>query len=182
MLKHLRTTAAALSIALPASVSSADTLQGQWVSETPENMGSFYATRAFEFTQDKWSITFDAFADEGATTLLFSVDVAGTYVVGADSAVEGAQDAVFHISTREVTASEIGVGIFADMGCTLVSGEAKDLRNEACGFLPSVMQSAIEYDLISLQNEQLFLGERTGDLSKERPSALIAYPLVSTSE
>lgn len=48
----------------------------------------------------------------------------------------------------------------------------------AAVFLPSIPASGIEYDLLSLKGDRLWLGERSGDLAKQRPGALSSLALV----
>lgn len=168
--------AAVLAIAGSAS---AQSLDGRWTSVAPEINGEIYGFRDFVFDGREWSVDFAAFGNAEGTVLLFTATLSGTYVLGSAAAVEGAREAVFHVSERSVEADgPAGVDMFAAMGCVLREGVAMDLTSESCGFLPSVMASGVEYDVVALQGEELFLGERSGDLSKTRPEALIAYPLV----
>jgi hypothetical protein len=167
-------------LAPPALAQTAPDIPGRWVSAAAEAAGPVTGMRDFTFDGDRWSVRFSAFADAGTTQPLFVLDVAGAYVVGGPSAaVPGAWDANFPILSTTVTAaSPAGVDMFAGMGCTLSEGEPKALIAEGCGFLPPVMDAMGEFDLVALKDGQLFLGDRSGDLTKARPTALIAYPLV----
>ncbi len=68
--------------------------------------------------------------------------------------------------------------MFAEQGCALAVGEALDLIDQGCGFVPPLMTAMGEYDLVAMRGGQLFLGDRAGDLTKERPASLTPYPLV----
>lgn len=161
----------------------AQELDGRWISAAPENIGQMHAIRDFTFDDGRWSVDFVGFADAEATAPLFTATVSGTYVIGGDAQVDEAWSAVFHIAARSVTAnSPAGVSMFESLGCRLDEGVAMDLTVDGCGFLPSVMASAVEYDLIAIHDDQLFLGDRSGDLSLERPGKLIRYPLVRAGE
>lgn len=172
-------TAAFFGLASPV-FAEAPVLDGHWISAAPENMGQMYATRDFTFDGDAWSVTFRAFGDAAATVPLFTLDVGGAYRIGGASAtVPGAYEGIFPATRRSITAdSEAGVGLFADMGCTLSLGQAQDLVDEGCGFVPPLMQAMGEYDLVSIQGERFFFGDRSGDLTKARPTALTPFPLV----
>ena len=155
-------------------------LDGHWVSAAPEAQGPLFATRDFTFDGDGWSVLYSAYGDQDATAPLFTLEVGGHFVLGGPSAtVEGATEGVFPATHRRISAqSEAGAAMFAGMGCTLMVGEAKDLTTEGCGFVPSLMSAMGEYDLVAVRDGQLFFGDRSGDLTKARPTALTPYPLV----
>lgn len=164
----------------PALAKDAMSIDGRWISVAPEAQGGIYATREFQFDDGRWSVIYRTFADEAASQPLFRIDVAGAYVIGGPSAsIEGAHSGIFPALQRDLTAeSPAGVALFAGMGCTLEEGVVTHLIDKGCGFLPPLMQAMGEYDLIALRDDQLFLGDRTGDLSKARPAALTPFPLV----
>jgi hypothetical protein len=154
--------------------------QGKWVSAAPENTGSGFAKRAFNLTSNRWTLRYTAFADEAQSQPVFHIDIAGHYLVGRPSAnIEGTRDAVFTYTSRTVTPlSPAGVALFAGAGCTTRLGQATDATLTGCGFVPSVMASAVEYDLVSVVGSQMRLGDRAGDLSRERPAKLSDFALV----
>jgi hypothetical protein len=177
----MKSTLAALAILLASPVlAEAPKLDGNWISVAPENMGQIYATRDFTFDGDAWSIKFRAFGDETLSVPIFTLDVAGYYKIGGESAVvPGAYNGVFGATDKTLVAdSDIAVKMFGDMGCTLQVGVPFDLTDQACGFFHAAMDAAGEYDLVSLQGDQLFLGDRAGDLTKERPVKLTPFPLI----
>lgn len=164
----------------PALAGDLVSVDGRWTSVAPEAQGGIYATREFQFDDGRWSVIYRTFADEAASQPLFRINVSGAYVIGGLSAtVEGAREGIFPALQRDLTAeSPAGVAMFADMGCTLEEGVVKHLVDEGCGFLPPLMQVMGEYDLVAFRDDRLFLGDRSGDLSKARPTALTPFPLV----
>lgn len=177
----MNATLAALAILLATPVmAEAPKLDGRWTSVAPENIGQMYATRDFTFDGDAWSITFRAFGDEALSVTIFTLDVAGYYsLAGESSVIPGAYNGVFGATDKTLVAdSDIAVKMFGDMGCTLDVGVPFDLTDQACGFFHASMDAAGEYDLVAIHGDQLFLGDRAGDLTKERPKVLTSFPLV----
>ena len=162
------------------AVAEAPKLSGRWASVAPEAQGKLFVTRDFTFEGESWGVRYRAFGDAEAKMPLFSLDVGGVYVIGGPSAtVAGAYEGIFPATHRKITAeSEAGAAMFAGMGCTLKVGESKALVSEPCGFVPSQMQAMGEYDLVAIKDGQFFFGERAGDLTKARPTALYPFPLV----
>lgn len=171
--------AAAASVAT-ATAPQAPTLSGHWQSAGPEAQGKLFVTRDFTFKGNTWRVIYRAFGDAEAKLPLFTLDVGGIFVVGGPSAaLTGAYEGIFPATHRKIVAdSGEGATMFAQMGCKLVVGVAKALVSEPCGFVPSQMQAMGEYDLVAIKNGKLFFGERSGDLTKERPKALYPFPLV----
>lgn len=163
-----------------ASAPSATDIQGQWASVGPENYGSHHATRSFSISERDWRVRYQAFADPQGQQPLFTIRVAGVYALGNPSSrVAGAREGIFPALSRSVTAdSDAGVQMFAGMGCALARGQETLLLNTGCGFVPGLMQSMGEYDLIAQVNGQLFFGDRAGDLSKARPDKLTPFALM----
>ena len=155
-------------------------LTGRWQSAAPEVQGNLFVTRDFRFEKNTWRVIYRAYGDAEAKVALFTLDVGGVFVIGGPSAsVAGAYEGVFPATHRKIVAdSGAGVAMFAQMGCKLAVGAVKALVSEPCGFVPSQMQAMGEYDLVAIKGGQLFFGERSGDLTKERPKALYPFPLV----
>jgi len=162
----------------------APVLTGRWVSTSPENMGHTFAIRSFTFEGERWRVQFRAFADSLAKQPLFTIDVGGVFVIGARSTkVPGAWEGIFPAQYRRLTAdSEAGVAMFAAQGCQLKLGQTLSLTHKSCGFVPSLMQAMGEYDLVSLKGDLLYFGDRSGDLTKERPAALTPFPTRKQSQ
>lgn len=158
----------------------APVLSGHWRSAVPEAQGKLFVTRDFTFTDHTWVVSYRAFRDAEAKLPLFTLDVGGVFVLGGPSiVVAGAFEGIFPATHRNIIAdSAWGVAMFGQLGCKLKVGVVKALVSEPCGFVPSQMQAMGEYDLVAIRNGQLFFGERSGDLSKERPKLLYPFPLV----
>jgi hypothetical protein len=162
-----------------ASVVTAKDMIGQWVSVKPEFLGQFYGLRSFSFTERAWSIVFRAFADEKASQPLFTLRVEGNYVLGAELAkMPATRPANFFGNSKYITSyTQDFLKIFAGNNPWKL-GTEYDFSNTGAGFFPSSIDAPLEYDLVKLDNGLLYLGDRSGDLSKERPQKLNAYPLV----
>lgn len=171
--------AAVMLLASPAFAEAPD-ISGHWQSRAPEATGPVFATRDFILTDREWTIAFHAFADAEGKVPLFTLDVGGVYVLGGASvAVPGAVEGIFPATHRNLTAdSAEGVAFFAGQGCALTVGQAMPLVQTGCGFVPGLMQAMGEYDLVAVKDGSLFFGDRSGDLTKARPTALTPYPLV----
>ena len=166
-----------LSVATQAQTPS---LVGHWYSEQVENYGNVFATREFRFTQQEWFVIYRTFADKSGKQPLFTINVTGVYVLGDKSAkVAGAYEGIFPALHRSITAeSAAGKALFAQQGCELKLGLALSLVNTGCGFVPGIMQAMGEYDLVAVQANKIYFGERAGDLTKARPDKLTTYPVV----
>lgn len=155
-------------------------LVGEWRSPAPEYLGAFHAVRSFVFTDGAWALRLTTAADDKFAAPLFTLRIDGSYLLGtASRQVPSATEAVFFYSRRYVRAeSAAGVDLFKKQGCVLELGVEKDISLTGCGFLPSIPASGIEYDLLSLKGDRLWLGERSGDLAKQRPGALSTLAVV----
>lgn len=171
--------AAVTLLATPALAEAPD-ISGHWRSRAPEAMGPIFATRDFTLTDRDWTVQFRAYADAGGKLALFTLDVGGVYVLGGASAsVPEAVEGIFPATHRSLTAnSDAGAAFFAGQGCALTVGQPMPLVEKGCGFVPGLMQAMGEYDLVALKDGSLFFGDRSGDLTKARPTALTVYPLV----
>ena len=174
------TSAALASVLVTQASAQAPVLQGEWTSVAPEAQGKIFVMRHFHFDGNQWGVLYHAFGDAQAKVPLFTLDVGGVFVIGGPSAtVPGAYDGVFPATHRKIIAdSDAGVGMFAGMGCALKVGEPKALVSEPCGFVPSQMTAMGEYDLVMTKDNKVFFGDRSGDLSKARPTTLYPFPLV----
>jgi hypothetical protein len=121
-----------------------------------------------------------AATDEKLTTPLFTLRIDGSCVPGvASREVKGAFEAVFMYSRRNLRAeSPAGVELFKAQGCALDAEVEKHIGPNCCCFLPSMPASGMEYELLSMQGERLWLVDRSGDLAKQRPRALSTLPVV----
>ncbi len=182
-LRTTKSTLLALMLLAPATLVVADDhapWQGKWISATAEDIGSGFANRSFDLGENDWTLAFTLYADEAQSQAVFRIEFAGRYLVGGPSAyVADAQEAVFQYASRSVTPlSEGAVAMFAAAGCTTRLAQPMDATLTGCGFVPSVIASAVEYDLISITGVEMRLGDRSGDLARERPAKLSDFPLI----
>jgi hypothetical protein len=154
-------------------------LIGHWVSSTSENYGQFFGKREFFLTEKAWAILFSAYGDEAATTPLWTLRVEGTYVLGqAHPGVPGARYADFTGGSKYITAfTDDFLSVFSN-GAAWEKGVEYDFSRTGAGFFPSVEAGPVEYDLVLLEGDTLFLGDRSGNLNVDRASKASSYPLV----
>jgi hypothetical protein len=162
-------------------------LSGRWTSLQPEPIlnadGSMiYGLRDFSFAGETWALRFTAYGDPEATVPIFTLRAEGPYTLGdASAVVPGAREAEFHFARRLFTAhAEAFVALLDSAGAgspPWVAGVEQDVSATGALFIPSVAQAPVEHDLIAFRDGALFLGERSGDLSKTRPTALGTHPL-----
>ena len=158
---------------------------GEWESVTSENLGNgSFAKRYFNLKEEDWEITFTLFLDSAQTIPVFAFRAVGKYEVqGASTIVDGADNAYFGFDSKYLTLltdNEDVIQGFGFTNCGLEKGVEKDITHDGCSFLVSKQACGQEYDLLKLDNEQLFFGMRPseGDMCTEenRPTALF-YPL-----
>ncbi len=138
----------------------------------------------FVFTESRWDLDFEQFADTTCTKRKTIVEVGGPYTFGAESTkVAGAWDAVFSFDTRDVTADDKKTAKALAKDCKLKkleAGKPTSLLDAGCAKLgmKKLADCAGEYDLVSVTGITLQLGVRPadGDLCAEdkRPIALEA--------
>jgi hypothetical protein len=165
-------------------------LAGRWTSEAAEPVqnadGSvIYGTREFTLGEDKWRLTFRAHGDESRTVKLFSLRLEGGYELKGDSSeVPGARHADFHFTARYFTPH---APMFVDMLNNAHAGGGnwqvdveQDVSRTGALFIPSVAQAHTEYDLLKLDGNKLYFGDRSRDLTvpANRPTKLIAGAVV----
>lgn len=153
-------------------------LIGRWVSAGIENYGQFFGRREFVLTERAWSIVFSAFADDKAAIPLWTLRVEGTYILGQPHpGVAGARYADFAGSTKYITAYTDDFAKLFGGTVALPKGVEYDFSRTGAGFFPSVEAGPVEYDLVKLEGNTLYLGDRSIDLNKERAQKASAYPL-----
>ncbi len=154
-------------------------LIGHWVSANVENYGQFFGKREFFLTEKAWAIIFSAYGDEKASIRLWKLRVEGIYILGqAHPGVAGARYADFAGSAKYITAyTDDFVKLFSN-AAAWQKGVEYDFSRIGAGFFPSVEDGPIEYDLVKLEGNTLYLGDRSIDLNKERAQKASGYALV----
>jgi Adenomatosis polyposis coli down-regulated 1 len=158
-------------------------IKGTWVSAAAEDLGNgTFGTRYFKLKKDQWEIRFTLYLDAAAQQPVFTFRAVGSYdVQGPSKVVAGASNAVFHFSKKYLTLETDDAALlqnFGFAGLGFVKGNEQDISASGASFLPSVAAYGQEYDLLKLDQGQLFFGMRSNDMSSEdkRPTALF-YPL-----
>lgn len=158
---------------------------GEWESVASENLGNgSFATRYFNLKDENWEIKFTLFLDSLQEKPVFVFRAVGKYEVqDASEKIEGADNAIFKFDNKYVTLLTDDEEIIKNFGmneCGLEKDTEKDITKDGCSFLVSKEACGQEFDLLKLDNEQLFFGMRPseGDMCTEenRPTALF-YPL-----
>jgi LPXTG-motif cell wall-anchored protein len=182
---------ATIGIGTASAQSSSPDLTGQWVSKGCETGGNNqFFTRDFRFNQANWSLTFVNYADSACTQSTLTFYVEGTYTVGGASAsVPDGLEADFVFQEAKLTPHNQATADF------LNSAEANTCGAET--WQPDLQQSVAatdgcsviglslpltEYDLIKVENDELYFGARPTDGSfldslDKRPTSF-APPLV----
>jgi Adenomatosis polyposis coli down-regulated 1 len=161
---------------------------GHWVSKGcesyPNDQGNeTHLTRDFTLTEAEWDMKVALFGDEACSYPLFTVHVHGPFTLGDPSdQVEGATEGEFGFDTIEWTAHDQGMAeTFTAAGCGSAVwsvNEPQDVTATGCiGVSHSKADCPKEFDLVSVEDDELHFGARVTDLCKEegRPTALSAY-------
>jgi hypothetical protein len=165
-------------------------LAGNWTSEKCESMpngqgGETYFTRTFPMTNKEWKIDFTVFGDKDCTQPLFTLDVAGKWELrGQSKSVEGAHNAFFGFKTRTLTAKSEGAVQFMNQAgfCGKKDwkvGEALDIHKTGCAQLGAkpAKECKGEHDLVKMDGEKVFLGDRSGNMCEKNNYPTKLYPV-----
>ncbi len=163
-------------------------LLGRWVSPQLETIPTadgnvMYGLRDFILTEKAWAIRFTAYGDAAGTFKLFTLRVEGTYELGVPALViPEARYADFHFTARYMTAyAPMFIELFNQVRAGTDAWQVdveQDVSETGAVFIPSVAAAPVEYDLLKLDGDQLWFGDRTPDLTLNRAVQLNAYPVV----
>lgn len=143
-------------------------LNGTYRSAGPEPLqdGGF-GVRELRFTPKTWTLTFTHYADGELRHPVFTVVAEGTYTINEMSGkVQNSYNAAFRSEKRTLTlrtADQDAIRRLGLGGCGSTQGEIRDISHISCSFFRSLEESPVEYDLVSLEGDMLFLGERPAD-------------------
>ena len=164
-------------------------LNGKWISPVSENLSNSWGTRNFTFDGNQWKLTFIMYGDSNKLYPLFAFDTEGTFTVGKKSAIAAnANEAEFVFKRKYLTVLTGDSNILKQLGfatCNLKKGVKTDISESGCSFFASVKNYSLEYDLTSLQGNQLFLGARPADNNLGKPELRpkkLGYPLVKSNK
>jgi hypothetical protein len=168
-------------------------LKGSWTSAVCEAMpanpdGSrTYFKRRFTLTEREWKLNFETFGDAGCTARLFTARFEGPYSLGKDSEkVAGATEGDFAFGRTFMTAHVQPVadwfqGAKCGTGAWKV-GEEQETSATGCVFLKPVTACGMDHDVVKVEGDRLFFGQRPADndmcTPDKRPTALTAVAVV----
>ncbi len=165
-------------------------LVGTWQSKSCEtfvfNNQNSFMLRHFDFTASTWQLKFTLYADPSCTVPLLTTRLAGAFVLG---------DSVKLVNTRKVTWGQSAKFIMphapailnvmnqsncGDIGLALNVERDVSLIGCLAFGVPNVKDYPQEYDLLKLENKQLFTGLRTQNMNLEsnRPTQIFEFPLL----
>ena len=169
----------------------AQDMVGEWSSENCEAYpdgqgGTNYVTRNFTLTETTWDLNFTVFGDDVCSFPLFSSNVGGPFGLQAlSSNVDGATEGTFELEYNDWTAhAENIVTALEQSGCGTGEwsvGVAQDVTETGCfGVAKPKSDCAAEYDVVSIDGDKLFFGERITNMCapEGRPAALNSYAVI----
>jgi hypothetical protein len=142
----------------------------------------------FVFLEREWALEFTQYSDAACTTPSLRAFFQGRYQIGGpSSALSGARHADFGFSVKRLTLYDDDLLTQANRGgCghrAWTSGREGDVSSTGCLWVAAVSACPQEFDLVKVDDDRLFLGERPAagqDLCREdrRAQALRPLPLV----
>jgi hypothetical protein len=165
----------------------AESISGHWASATCESAGpAGFLQKDFVISPTDYEIEVNVFGDDQCTIPLMTLDVSGPIsVIGESSAVTGAYEVDYVMSTRTITprAQMIVEGLngamCGDKGDWAID-QAGDVTKTGCpafGIEPNPPCDK-EMDLNKLDGDDLWFGDRSASLCTARPSKLGPLPVV----
>ncbi len=171
---------------------SATSIAGRWVSQSCEPQAAmgqqtrFHMVREVNATDTDWSITASVYEDAACRTPLFSIFLEGPYDIGRASAtVPGAHEAILGFKRKLIVAHHPRmVETFNRYRCAnreWAVGKSGDVSATGCmNTQPITAACPHEFELVRIDGDRLYFGQRTGDMCHEpgRPKALNPLPLL----
>jgi hypothetical protein len=163
-------------------------LAGTWASATCESAGNNnYIQRHFTLTENTWTLNLVAFGDAQCQAKLFTARIQGPYTLVKDSeAVPGATEGNFGFGELYMTPHMQPLAdAFQNAKCgsgTWKVGEEQRTTETGCLFFKPTSACGTDHDLVKVEGNQLFFGQRPADndmcAPEKRPAALAALPVV----
>lgn len=131
----------------------------------------------FKIAKDIWAVDYTVYGDVKGTSPFVTVHIEGPYEIGEPSSVvAGAFDARFGITRKTLLPHHAAAAAFLNGAGGKVqgfkAGEALDIT--ATGFAPfgqyPVSQVNADYDLVMLDGDKLYFGERPADNDMGTPA------------
>jgi hypothetical protein len=128
----------------------------------------------FVFLESEWALEFTQYSDDACTTPSLRAFFQGRYrIARPSSVVAGAHDADFGFSTKRLTLYADALLTQANSGACgkhMIRGREEDVSSTGCLWIVPVSACPQEFDLVKVDDDQLFLGERPAagqDLCRE---------------
>jgi hypothetical protein len=167
-------------------------LAGRWVSQGCEPQAAmgqqtrFFIVREVNATDTDWSLTDSVYEDPACRTPLFSIFLEGPYDIGrASQSVPGANEATLAFKRKLIVAHHPKmVETFNRYRCANMDwqvGKSGDISATGCmNTQPITAACPHEFELVRIEKDRLYLGQRTSDMCHEqgRPKALNPQPLL----
>jgi Adenomatosis polyposis coli down-regulated 1 len=165
-------------------------LLGPWVSKTCETFEvdkqPNFLKRDFKFSASKWQLKYTIFADPGCNVPLFTTKIAGPYTLGQTVNLNNTRKITWGQNAKFITAHVPDIqNVLNETGCgntALPLNTERDISTTGCMALgiANVKDYPQEYDILKLENNQLFTGLRTEgmNLEQNRPTQIFEFPLV----
>jgi hypothetical protein len=165
-------------------------LLGTWNSKTCEifevDKQPNFLKRDFKFSASKWQLKYTIFADPGCNVALFTTKIVGPYTLGQAVSINNTRKITWGQTAKFMTAHVPDIqSALNESGCgntTLPLNTERDISITGCmAFgIANVKDYPQEYDLLKLENNQLFTGLRGQDMNLEqnRPTQIFDFPLV----
>jgi hypothetical protein len=146
-------------------------ISGRWASVGCEHVssadGESHLRRFMENASGEWRLRIGFYGDAGCAQELFSLDLEGAYDLGPKSLdVRGATLARFDIRKTTLTPQvPDAAAAFQGAGCGSGGwevGKGQDVTQGGClGIVPTAEQCPTEYDLVKIEDDKLYFGDRS---------------------
>ena len=164
----------------------APSIVGKWKSPVTPMSASQAFQLDFDIAKDTWMVDYTVFGDLKGANKFVTVHIEGPYEIGASSAlVPGAFDGKFGISRKTITAHSAGAAGYLNSVGGKVQGFKSDVPLDITqsGFAPfgqyPVSKVNADYDLVKLDGDKLYFGDRPADndmsTPEKRPGKLASY-------
>ena len=165
-------------------------LVGSWQSQSCESFiydkQPTFMQRSIDFTASTWQLKYTIFADPACSVALISTRITGPYSLGAAAALPATRQVTWGQTAKFVTPYIPDIlGAMNGSGCgdaKLALGQERDVSVVGCmAFgVPNVKDYPQEFDILKLENNKLFVGERGENMNLEanRPTKLFEFGLV----
>lgn len=165
-------------------------LVGSWQSQGCESFvydkQPAFMRRSFDFTPSTWQLQYTLFADPACSVALITTRIAGPYALGQAAALPATRQVTWGQTAKFVTPHVPDIlGAMNGSGCGdsgLPLGQERDVSSGGCAAfgVASVKDYPQEFDLLKLENGQLFVGQRGEKMNLEanRPTQLFGFAVV----